>query len=122
MRLPNLPPHNAVPRSPRLRLRPVHEGDALAQVELGGLGAVDAFEGEEADVGVGVALAALVAEVAGFDVDCGGLLVVFVIVCMCGGDGDGDGDAGGWVSGLGGRRTAVGGLFGGHGDLCCMCE
>ena len=73
MRLPNLPPHNAVPAPPRLRLRPIHKRDALSEVELRGFGGVDALEGEEADVGVGVALAALVAEVAGFDVDCGGI-------------------------------------------------
>jgi hypothetical protein len=42
---------------------------ALAEVELCVLCAVDALELEEADVGVRVALAALVANVAALDVD-----------------------------------------------------
>jgi hypothetical protein len=44
--------------------------DALAEVPLRVLCAVDAFEREEAHVGVGVAFAALVADMAGFDVYC----------------------------------------------------
>ena len=44
--------------------------DALAEIPLRVLRAVDAFKREEAHVGVCVAFAALVADMAGFDVYC----------------------------------------------------
>ena len=101
MRLPNLAPYNAVLRSPGLRLRTVHKRHALSEVELSRLAAVHAFQREQADVGVGVALSTLVAEVAALYVDC---------MCEL------------WVRWLDviGERTAVR-LFGGHDDYC-VCE
>lgn len=51
-------------RAPDLPLAPVDVRDALAQVEAGGLGVLDALDLDQAGVGVGVALAALVGEVA----------------------------------------------------------
>lgn len=48
----------------------VHIGDPLAQVPVRVLGVADALKSEQAHVGVGVALAALVADVSGLDVDC----------------------------------------------------
>ena len=48
----------------------VYVRDALAEIPLRVLCAVDAFEREEAHVGVRVAFAALVADMAGFDIYC----------------------------------------------------
>lgn len=45
----------------------------------GSLGAVDALQLKEADIGVGVALAALVAQVAALNVHCGGQIAISVI-------------------------------------------
>ena len=47
----------------------VYVCDALSKIPLRGLCAVDALELEQADLGVGVVLATLVADVAALDVD-----------------------------------------------------
>ena len=59
----NLAPDNADLGAPDLLLAAVDIGDALAVVESGGLGVVDTLNLDQAGVGVGVALASLVAEV-----------------------------------------------------------
>jgi hypothetical protein len=54
--------------------------DALAEIPLRVLRAIDAFEREEAHVGVRVAFAALVADMAGFDIYCTNYYYVYSVI------------------------------------------
>lgn len=63
MRLPDLAPDNPDLRSTDLLGRAIHKCDALSKVPLCVCGCVDALKSEQADVGVGIALPSLVAEV-----------------------------------------------------------
>jgi hypothetical protein len=56
----HLAPHNLYLRATDLLLAPVDIGDALAKVEAGGFGVVDAFDRDEGGVGVGCPLACVV--------------------------------------------------------------
>lgn len=67
--LPDLAPDNAVLGSTDFGLGAVHECDALAQVELGLLRSGDTLQREKAHIGVGGALAALVAKVLALNVN-----------------------------------------------------
>lgn len=59
----DLAPHDSDLGAADLLGGAVNEGDLLSEVEAGGLGVVDTLNLDQAGVGVGVALASLVAEV-----------------------------------------------------------
>lgn len=59
----DLAPHDSDLGAADLLGGTVNEGDLLSEVEAGGLGVVDTLNLDQAGVGVGVALASLVAEV-----------------------------------------------------------
>jgi hypothetical protein len=78
----NLAPHDSDLGAADLLGGAVDEGDLLAAVEGGGLGVVDTLNLDQAGVGVGVALASLVAEmtspVQGRSVRC-----LCGVACLC---------------------------------------
>ena len=69
MRRPYLPPDNAHLRSPHRLGSAIHERRPLSQIPLRLIGVADAVEREQAHIRVRVALATLVADVTGFDID-----------------------------------------------------
>lgn len=70
----DLAPHDSDLGAADLLRGAVDEGDLLSEVEGGGLGVVDTLNLDQAGVGVGVALASLVAEVTSLDVEAVTLL------------------------------------------------
>jgi len=70
----DLAPHDSDLGATDLLRGAVDEGDLLSEVEAAGLGVVDTLNLDQAGVGVGVALASLVAEVTSLDVEAVTLL------------------------------------------------